>query len=241
MVNEHSALYPYSSREASANGEIMEWKKSFRSNIHCAQLIEDTIRLGFDGMHLKEDCAKGVIEEYGFKRVAYVLANTLRELAHDGRFSVSNKEWGRTIFVPPDQSHNIQFVVRSHPAVLDGFINLYRKELSALQMFDRTHCDTLTGQELAGKVLVMSPFTLKESYWAPENQLWLATGGFGCSPTASGRAVYATCLGDEEHVRWNREDFIGILKEEHLPDWAKAKLEQMTEQAAPARGEMTMG
>ena len=30
----------------------------------------------------------------------------------------------------------------------------------------------MTGQELEGKVLVMSPFTLKESCWAPENQLW---------------------------------------------------------------------
>ena len=84
-------------------------------------------------------------------------------------------------------------------------------------MFDRTHCTTMTGQELEGKVLVMSPYTLKESYWAPENQLWLASGGFGCSPTAAGRAVYATCLGDGEHARWNREDFIGILEEQHIP------------------------
>lgn len=64
-------------------------------------------------------------------------------------------------------------------------------------------------------------------YWAPENQLWLATGGFGCAPNAAGRAVYATCLGDGERTRWNRSDFIGILKEEHLPDWARESLEQI--------------
>ena len=94
-------------------------------------------------------------------------------------------------------------------------------------MFDRSHCDSLNGQELEGKVLVMSPYTLKESYWTPENQLWLAIDGFGCSPTAGGRAVYATCLGDGDHSRWNREDFIGILREEHLPDWARENLEQI--------------
>lgn len=66
-------------------------------------------------------------------------------------------------------------------------------------------------------MLVMSPFTLKESYWAPENQLWLATGGFGCSPTAVGRAVYATCLSDGEKTRWNREDFIGVLRDSICP------------------------
>ena len=41
------------------------------------------------------------------------------------------------------------------------------------------------------------------------------------------RAVYATCLGDGEQTRWNRSDFIGILKEEHLPDWARESLEQI--------------
>ena len=36
--------------------------------------------------------------------------------------------------------------------------------------------------QLEGSVLVMiPPYTLKESCWSPENQLWLATGGFGCS------------------------------------------------------------
>ena len=94
-------------------------------------------------------------------------------------------------------------------------------------MFDRSQCDSLNGQELEGIVLVMSPYTLKESYWSPENQLWLATGGFGCSPSAAGRAVYATCLGDGEQTRWDRSDFIGILKEEHLPDWARESLEQL--------------
>ena len=112
-------------------------------------------------------------------------------------------------------------------------------------VIDRTHCTTMTGQELEGKVLVMSPYTLKESYWAPENQLWLAGGGFGCSPTAAGRAVYATCLGDGEHTRWNREDFIGILDEQHLPAWAQSKLDelrpaQQEQTAGPVMGGMTM-
>lgn len=125
------------------------------------------------------------------------------------------------------------FTVGSHPAVLDGFVNLFRKAQEELHMFDRSQCDSLNGQELEGSVLVMSPYTLKESYWSPENQLWLATGGFGCNPSAAGRAVYATCLGDGEQTRWDRSDFIGILKEEHLPDWARESLEQLR-QDAPA-------
>ena len=88
-------------------------------------------------------------------------------------------------------------------------------------------------------MLVMSPFTLKESYWAPENQLWLATSGFGSAPNAAGSAVYATCLGDGEQTRWNRSDFIGILREEQLPDWARESLKQIRQEDPAESPDMT--
>ena len=72
--------------------------------------------------------------------------------------------------------------MESHPAVLDGFVNDFRKAQAELKLFTGSQCDDMTGQNLEGKVLVMSPFTLKESCWAPENQLWLATGGFWLRP-----------------------------------------------------------
>ena len=48
-----------------------------------------------------------------------------------------------------------------------------------------------------------------------------AHDGFGCSPKAIGRSIRCTCLGDGEMTRWNRTDFIGALKDEFLPEWAK--------------------
>lgn len=46
-------------------------------------------------------------------------------------------------------------------------------------------------------------------------------------------------------TRWNRADFIGVLKDEFLPDWAAEKLAELkgVEQAQsdhPGVGEMTM-
>lgn len=239
MTKDYPYLYLGSADEARRYNEMDQWRESHRHNIACKQAIEKAIRIGFDGMHLDRDCAKSVIEEYGYKRVGWVLANTLQQKKEDGRFKRRNKEWAASTFIP--QSHrNYDFTVDSHPAVLDGFVDEFRDALAELQMFDRSHCDPLNGQELEGKVLVMSPYTLKESYWAPENQLWLAFGGFGCNPTAGGRAVYATCLGDGEQSRWNREDFIGIIREEHLPDWAKESLEQM-QKPEQDMGGMNMG
>ena len=90
--------------------------------------------------------------------------------------------------------------------------------------------------------LVLSPDTLKESCWSQENQLWYAHDGFGCHPHAIGRSIRCTCLGDGEMTRWNRTDFIGVLDEQYLPDWAAEKLTQLTgqKQTAPTMGGMTM-
>lgn len=238
MTKDHAYLYLGSASEAKRYNELNLWRESHKENIACKQAIESAIRTGFDGMHLNDDCAQSVIDQYGFKRVGWVLSNTIQRKDYDGRFSMSNKAWAKQTFITPD-NHALDFVVESHPAVLDGFINEFRKAQAELQMFDQSHCDSITGQELEGKVLVMSPYALKESYWAPENQLWLATGGFGCRPTAAGRAIYATCLSDGEHVRWNREDFIGILREEHLPDWAREKLMQLQQETPNETPDMT--
>lgn len=44
-------------------------------------------------------------------------------------------------------------------------------------------------KDYMGKILVMNYEALKPEYRSRPYQLWLATGGFGCSPTARGRRV----------------------------------------------------
>ena len=232
-------LYPYSAKEARERNELSLWRESHRANIACREAIEDTIRRSFDGMHLDKDCITPVLEKYGYKRTAWVLANTLHELKWDGRFGHANKQWAEHACIPSDISHNSDFVVRSHPAVLDGFVSFYRKAVQALNLFGAEHCvGDRAEQDYTGKVLVLSPDTLKESFWSQENQLWYAHDGFGCSPTAIGRSIRCTCLGDGEMTRWNRDEFIGVLDEQFLPEWAQEKLAELT---APRQEESAMG
>ena len=237
-------LYPYSSAEARERNELSLWRESHKANIACRNAIEDAIRQNFDGMNLQTDCLKAVLDEYGFKRTAWVLANTLHELKWDGRFSYANKHWAEKIYIPTDLNHNSDFVVRSHPAVLDGFVTFYRKAVQALNLFGAEHCiGDRAKQDFTGKVLVLSPEALREQYWGQDYQLLYARSGFGCAPHSSGRAVFATCLSDGETARWNREDFIGVLDEKYLPDWAREKLEEMMTQEqtdAPTMGGMKM-
>ena len=236
-------LYPYSAKEARERNELSLWRESHRANIACREAIEDAIRRSFDGMHLDKDCITPVLDEYGYKRTAWVLANTLHELKWDGRFSHANKQWAERRYIPQDERHNAAITVRSHPAVLDGFVDLYRKAYQKLGLFGSEHCfGDRAEQDFTGKVLVLSPDTLKESFWSQENQLWYAHDGFGCSPHAIGRSVRCTCLGDGEMTRWNRDDFIGVLDEQFLPEWAQEKLAELTvpRQEKTTTGEMKL-
>ena len=234
-------LYPYSAKEADRNGEIKLWRESFKENIRCRDAIEAAIRENFDGMRLNGDCASSLIQRFGYKRVAFVLANTLQQLRYDGRFSRDNKDWGKTISVPSDQEHNSQFCVRSHPAVLDGFINEYRKSVEQLGLYGAKHSvSDPAQQDYEGKVLILSPEALAESYWEGKYQLWYAYDGFGCRPGAIGRSIRARCLCDGEQSRWQRTDFIGPIAEEHLPDWAKEQVQRIENGQSTGFGDMDL-
>ena len=235
-------LYPYSAKEARERNELSLWRESHRANIACRDAIEDAIRRSFDGMHLDKDCTTPVLDEYGYKRTAWVLANTLHELKWDGRFSPANKQWAERRYIPQDERHNAAITVRSHPAVLDGFVTFYRKAVQALNLFGAEHCvGDRAEQDYTGKVLVLSPEALREQYWSQENQLWYAHDGFGCSPHTIGRSVRCTCLSDGEMTRWNRSEFIGVLDDKFLPVWAKPKLAELSAQEqTEALGGMSM-
>ena len=208
-------LYPYSANEARKRGELALWRASHQANISCKRAIEESIRQNFDGMHLNNGCVDEVIAK-------------------------------RTC-IPSDHWHNSDFVVESHPAVLDGFVTQYCKAYQALGLFGPEHChpDSFSSLDYEGKVLVLSPDILKESYWNEGAMLWYAHDGFGCGPHAIGRSIRCTCLGDGEMTRWNRADFMGVLKDQFLPDWAAEKLAELkgmeqTQSEHRAMGDMTM-
>ena len=133
-------LYPYSAQEAKKRNRLPMWRESYHANVACRNAIEETIRQNFDGMHLKKDCLEPVLAEYGYKRTEWVLATTLQELSWDGRFSRANKQWAARRYIPQDERHNAEITVRSHPAILDGFVDLYRKAYQELGLFGPEHC-----------------------------------------------------------------------------------------------------
>ena len=121
-------LYPHTVSYAKEHGELEAYRASLRTNYKCKEAIEAAVREHFDGMYLSHDAAKGVIQTYGIDRVMLVLANTVQLQDWDGRYSRRNKEWAKTI--PNYNSDSVRggYAVNSHPAVLNGFIDLVREE-----------------------------------------------------------------------------------------------------------------
>lgn len=121
-------VYPYPASYAQEQGELEQYRASNRANVACKKAIEAAVREHFDGMYLSDDAAKDVIDAYGMERVAFILANTVQLQDWDGRYSRRNKEWASTIPNYHSDSIRRDYALNSHPAVLDGFIDLVRKE-----------------------------------------------------------------------------------------------------------------
>ena len=132
--NSDVPVYYESFAYAAENGEVDLYRISRQLNEDCRNAIEEAIADNFDGMHLADDAMKSVVEQFGMERMGYILAYTLNYNNHDGRYSHSNKEWADTT-CKGERGNNIRpdWIVRSHPAVLNGFVDMYRKELEAEQ------------------------------------------------------------------------------------------------------------
>ena len=122
---------------AKENDEVDLYRTSYRLNSECKQAIHEAIADNYDGMYLGDGAVDQVVRQYGMERVGYILANTLHHKSYDGRFSHSNKEWSEKVSTPEHNADRMTFrtdwVVDSHPAILDGFVTMFRKELEAQQ------------------------------------------------------------------------------------------------------------
>ena len=234
---DHKPLYRWSLQDAVTHNEVQDWRDSYRENCDCARAIERAIA---DQYHdnILENGTKDIIDRYGFDRVNWVLANTLQEKAHDGRFSQDNKRWAKGFFIPSDDVR-WHFCVESHPGLTDLFINQTREAWQKLGLFDASHCSE--DNDYAGKLLILKPSVLKDEFKASDYQLFYAESGFGCSPTASGRKVFGKFLKDGENTSLNRSDFLGVIKDECIPEWAAEKLAELEPPDEDESEGITMG
>lgn len=220
-------VYPYTRNEADRLGEMDRWEASFHANIACKGAIEQALRQSSAG-----EAAASVLEGYGFKRVLAVLDQTA-QLREDDAFSPEEKEWLKSVSGTGCGKPEPDCAVEADASSLAFLAAAIHERYVSLGLFSPAHCEADSKDlNYEGKVLVLSPRSLKEAYWTPKSQLWYAQSGFGCDPDARGRAVFCTCLADGEQTRWERQEFLGVLREEFLPDWAAEPLFRLRSEQA---------
>lgn len=221
-MSEYIPFYTHSLNDARHYCEVEKWRASHKANIDCKKAIENAIADNFEDNHFNSDCVKSIIKEFGFDRVNFILRYNLKNAQHDTRYSEENREWGESLY-DPESNMRHDYIINSHPILLNAFTDEIRNEWDKLNLWNSSHCIDKTSVNLEGKILVINPSRLYDEYKTPEDQLFKATAGFGCSPTAIGRTVYGYFLKDGEETSWDRSAFIGVLKDELIPDWVKEK------------------
>ena len=128
MANEKiSEIYRNSGSYAREHDEIEKWRESKAANIACRDAIDKAVAESYDGAHLKTDkILDAVISDFGRERVELVLAATIQEKIHDGRFSNANKQWAKNVpMVAGDKWYMVSD--RTHSVLLDALTKAFRE------------------------------------------------------------------------------------------------------------------
>ena len=127
-------VYRQNAAYASEHGELEQYRVSHQANIACKEAIEQSIDQNYDGKRLAKGTADKVMQKFGPERVMYVLAYTIQQKGWDGRFHPYNKDWAKTVDIPPNPDsfgfeRNCEFVVDSHAGLTDLFVSQARREV----------------------------------------------------------------------------------------------------------------
>lgn len=123
-----SPVYKYPFEYARDNDELQQYHTSCRANAACKKGIEAAISKYHIGYSFNSKAAvRDVAKKFGYERTLFVLAATVQNHEHDGRYSRSNKDWARTAPVY-DTERSLQYAVISHPVLVDAFLATARHE-----------------------------------------------------------------------------------------------------------------
>ena len=127
-------VYPYPRDYAVENDELDKYRLSRKASIACKEAIEQAIGEHYANNTLDTAAAvKQVVDAFGYDRMMYVLAVTVKHKDWDGRISQSNKQWAASMPVFEDKTdgsadQNVFLVVdKAHPGLTDLFVREARK------------------------------------------------------------------------------------------------------------------
>ena len=160
---EQGTIYLNTAQYSVEHDEIEQYRISHRQSEECREAIDKAISENFDGMRLKDGFIPELIDKFGMERVQYILATTIRENLGDGRYSLENKGWAENIAVSESQDERRNCCLRSHPAVIDGVVNSFKKYMRYNDFLDEVTNDKQNDNKEEKEELAESKFLKQTS------------------------------------------------------------------------------
>lgn len=106
-----------------------------------------------------------------------------------------------------------------------------RDEIGDTTEITASDCESITMNDcIVNKVVVLNGDALRPDFRNAAYQLLLCKGGFGAQENARGRSCICTRLYDNLSTSCNRDEIIGIMPYDKLPEWAQEKLAEITKE-----------
>lgn len=108
-------------------------------------------------------------------------------------------------------------------------VSLFKPKFQGIDTTPLTKADCTPisyDDDLNDRIVVIKPEVLRREYRMATKQIKLCTGGFGASPKSRGSACFCVDLYSGSASRFERQDILGTLKSEQLPQWAALGLER---------------
>ena len=87
-----------------------------------------------------------------------------------------------------------------------------------------------SASDYTGRIMIIRPEYFSSRNFTPEEQLFLAQPGPGCDPKEYGGAVNGVFLYDREEASLTSDCFLGAMREEHIPMWAREARDDVSEE-----------
>lgn len=84
-------------------------------------------------------------------------------------------------------------------------------------------------KDITGKIIAIDSKMFRPEFQRADRQIYIVKGGFGANANARGNAVFCKNVYDGKSERFERNDILGEVKPDCIPQWAKDILSGKTE------------
>lgn len=133
-MSDFKKLYLHNAQYAIEHNEIAEYRESLKTNIQCANAISVAIAALYNNNRLdSEKAINSILPTYGFDRIKFVVAETIKSSSWDGRYSMQSKVWASSV-PTVDDTNSYRYQINAHPGLIDLFASQLQNIIKHTQL-----------------------------------------------------------------------------------------------------------